>query len=65
MKSVISFPAAALPEVCPHQRSRATSPWGLAAADQQIAIGRRLDWVRPVVDRRGPAMNDRIAVDEL
>ena len=26
---------------------------GLAAADQQIAIGRRLDWVRPIDDGAG------------
>src|SRR5256885_9423359 len=45
-----------------HDRARREGPFsiaskiernvtlGLAAADQQIAIGRRLDWVRPVDD---------------
>jgi hypothetical protein len=33
---------------------------GLAAADQQIALGRRLDWVRPVDD--GAGNQPRLAV---
>jgi hypothetical protein len=33
---------------------------GLAAADQQIALGRQLDWVRPVDD--GAGNQSRLAI---
>jgi hypothetical protein len=37
---------------------------GLAAADQQIAIGRRLDWVRPVDDGAVIRRGNRLGSDQ-